>query len=73
VGEPVVAVEVDLDGEREPGLEADVEEAEAAVEGVEVEEEALAPRGADDRPPLPVGEAKAAARLDRGEDVSTGR
>ena len=69
VGEPVMAVEVDLDGEREPGLQADVEETELAVQEVEVEEEALPPRRADHRPPLPRGEAKAAARLDRGEDA----
>ena len=64
-----MAVEVDLDGEREPGLEADVEQAEAAVQEVEVEEEALPPRRADHRTPLPIGESKAAARLDRGEDA----
>src|SRR5262249_61353374 len=72
-GEPGVAVEVDLDGEREPGLQADVEEAELAVEEVEVEEEALAPGGADHRPSMPIGEPEAAARLDRGEHADQTR
>ena len=47
----------------------DVEQAEAAVQEVEVEEEALPPRRADHRTPLPIGESKAAAQLDRGEDA----
>jgi hypothetical protein len=68
-GEPLVAVDVDLDGERAPGLQADMEEAEVRIEEVEVEEEALPPRGTDRWAAAPVGEAKTAARLDRREDT----
>ena len=48
---------------------ADVEKAELAVEEVEVEEEALAPRRSDRRAAVPVGQPEAAAGLDRREDA----
>ncbi len=36
-GQPVVAVDVDLDGKREPSLQADVDQAELRIEEVEVQ------------------------------------
>src|SRR5262245_29154235 len=64
-GEPVVTLDGRLGRVREPGLQAHVEHTEPVVEEGEVEEEALPPREADGRPPLPIGEAKAAGGLDR--------
>jgi hypothetical protein len=46
-----------------------VEQAEVAVDEVEVQQEALPPRGADGRAPVGVGEPKAAAGLDGREDA----
>ena len=37
LGQPFVAVDVDLDGERQPGLQADVDQAELGIEEVVVE------------------------------------
>ena len=60
-GKPLVAVDVDLHREGEPGLHARVAEAELAVEEVEVQEETLPPRRSDGWPALPIGQAEAAA------------
>jgi hypothetical protein len=62
-----MAVDVDLAGEGTPGLQADVEQAGLAIEEVEVEEEARAPRRTDGRPPVATGEPEAAAGFDRRE------
>src|SRR5262249_13073677 len=62
-GQPVVAVDVDLGGEGEPGLHADVAEAELGVEEVEVQH-ALGPKGEDEP-----GSAVAVAELDGAAGV----
>ena len=41
LGQPFVAIDVDLDGEREPGLQADVDQAELGIEEVVVEDPLL--------------------------------
>src|SRR5262249_59514887 len=66
-GQPVVAVDVDRGGEREPGLHADVAEAERRVEKVEVQN-ALGPAGEDE--PGPAG---AVAELDRAARLLTAK
>lgn len=50
-GEPVVAVDVDLDGEGKPGLDADVHQSELGIEEVVVED-ALRPRGEGEPGPI---------------------
>jgi hypothetical protein len=57
-GQPVVAVDADLGGEGEPGLQADVAEPELGVEEVEVQDP-LGPAGEDES-----GSAVAVAELD---------
>src|SRR5262249_34812050 len=68
-GEPLVAVDVDLHREGKPRLHPGVAEAELAVEEVEVEEEALAPRRPDRWAALAVGQPEAAAGRDGPEDT----
>ena len=51
LGQPFVAVDVDLDGERQPGLQADVDQAELGIEEVVVEDPLL-PGSADELGPL---------------------
>ena len=46
-GEPFVAVDGDLDDEREPGLDADMDEAKLGMEEIIIEAEALAVSGGD--------------------------
>jgi hypothetical protein len=69
VGEPVVAVEVDLDLEGEPGLDLHVHQTELTVEEIETEVEARSLSG--DEPGLGFGIDKAIgpARLDPREDT----
>jgi hypothetical protein len=66
-GQPLVAVDVHLHREGEPGLHAGVAEAELPIEEVAVQEQTLPPGRADRRAAVAVGQAKAAARLDRAE------
>src|SRR5262249_53278981 len=68
-GQPVVAVDVDLGGEGEPGLHADVAEADLRVQEVEVQN-ALGPKG-EDKPgaAVAVAEFDRAARLLTAEDA----
>src|SRR5205814_5214570 len=47
LGQPLVAIDVDLDGERQPGLQADVDQAELGIEKVVIEDPLL-PRSADE-------------------------
>ena len=68
-GQPVVAVEADLDGEREPGGDANVQEAELAIDEVEVQTQALAAGRNDARPTLAVGQLEALAGLDGRQDA----
>jgi hypothetical protein len=69
VGEPLSAVHADLDRKREPGLNAGVQEAEERMNGVVVQEQALADAGLE----LQVFgvavavDLKGAARLDAGQ------
>src|SRR5512135_203610 len=51
MGQPFVAVDVDLDGERQPGLQADVDQAELGIEEVVIEH-SLLPGSADELGPL---------------------
>jgi hypothetical protein len=68
-GQPVVAVDVDLGGEREPGLHPDVAEAELRIEAVEVEN-TLGPAGEDEPgPPVAVAEFDGASCLLAAEDA----
>ena len=68
-GEPLVAVDVDLHREREPGLHARVAEAELAVEEVRStgRDTSATPGGSSDGPP--VRQAEAATGLDSPEDA----
>ena len=54
LGQPFVAVDVDLDRERQPGLQADVDQAELRIEEVIVEH-ALLPGSADELGPFGAG------------------
>ena len=67
--QPVVAVDVDLDLEGKPGLDAEVDEAEAGKDVVEVDEEALPPGALELRSALAVGDLKRSTRLNGGEDA----
>src|SRR5713101_7701215 len=68
-GQPVVAVDVDLGGEREPSLHADVAEAEFRIQEVEVED-ALGPAGeGEPGPTIAVAEFDRAAGLLAAEDA----
>src|SRR5262249_12047367 len=68
-GQPVVAVDVDLGGEREPGRHPDVAEAELRIEEVEVKD-ALGPAGeAESRPAVAVAQFDGAAGFLAAEDA----
>ena len=54
LGQPFVAIDVDLDGERQPGLQANVDQAELGIEEVVIEDPLL-PRSADELRPLGTG------------------
>jgi hypothetical protein len=51
-GQPIVAVDVNLDGEGEPGLDADVHQAEFGIEVVVVENALRSPGEGQTRPSL---------------------
>ena len=51
LGQPFVAIDVDLDGERQPGLQADVDQAELGIEEVVIEDPLL-PGSADELGPF---------------------
>jgi hypothetical protein len=67
-GQPLVAVEADLDGEGKPGLQPHVQQAQLAVEKVEVQGQAFASRGDDLGPVFPIDHLEALTGLDGGED-----
>jgi hypothetical protein len=68
-GQPVVAVDVDLRGEGEPGLDTDVAETEVRIKAVEIEN-ALGPAGEDEPgPAVAVAEFDGAAVLLAAEDA----
>jgi hypothetical protein len=68
-GQPVVAVDVDLRGEGESGLDTDVAETEVRIEEVEIEH-ALQPAGEDQPgPAVAVAEFDRAAGLLAAEDA----
>jgi hypothetical protein len=68
-GQPVVTVDVDLGGEREPGLDPNVTQAELRIEKVEIED-ALRATGEDQpRPAVAVAEFDRAAGLLATEDA----
>jgi hypothetical protein len=54
LGQPFVAIDVDLDSEREPGLQADVDQAELGIEEVVIEDPLLSV-SADELGPLGAG------------------
>ena len=47
LGEPFVAIDIDLDGERQPGLQANVDQAELSIEEVVIKD-SLLPESADE-------------------------
>ena len=69
LGEPLVAVDVDLDGERQPGLEADVDQAELTVEEVVVEDPLLAGPADELRPFRPGHECERRTGFQGTEDA----
>lgn len=68
-GEPVVSVEANLSGEREPGRNPHMHEAKFAIDEIEVETEAFAAGRDDLRAALPVGDLEALAGLNGREDA----
>ena len=73
-GQPLVAVDVDLDREGEPRLQADVDEAELRVEEVEVEDALRPPREHQARPVLAADQLDGAAAFldaENGDDPSS--
>ena len=68
-GEPIPAVDADLDGEGDPGLQADVHEAELTVEEVEVDVQAGAVGGFESEDVVAAEEAEGAADFDASKDA----
>lgn len=68
-GEPVVPVETHLNGEGKPALEAQVHEAQLAVDEVEVETQALPSRVDEARAPLAIDHLEALAGFHCGKDA----
>ena len=68
-GQPVVAVEADLNREGKPGLQAQVHEAQLPVNEVEVETQALASGVDETRTPLAIDHLEALAGFHRGKDA----
>ena len=68
LGQPGVAVDVDLDREREPGRQADVDQAQLGIEEVEVQDALLPPRVDQARSALAGGQPEAGAALHAAED-----
>ena len=69
LGQPGVAVDVDLDGEREPGRQADVDQAQLGIEEVEVQD-ALLPARVDQAGAVLAGDQlEAGAALHAAEDA----
>src|SRR5262249_37231072 len=69
-GEPVVAVEADLGGEGEPGLDADVPQPELLIEEVEVQDALRPAREDQSGPVLAVAELDGAAVLLAAQDTN---
>jgi hypothetical protein len=68
-GEPFVAVDGDLNNEREPGLDADMDETEYGVEEIIIDAEALAMRGKDAGAADAVADFKGRAGFQFGKDT----
>ncbi len=51
LGQPFVAVDIDLDSERQPGLQADMDQTELRIEEVVIKD-SLLPRPADELGPV---------------------
>src|SRR2546426_4418842 len=69
-GQPFVAVDIHLQGERKPRRTPHVDEAELRVKEIEVVDKALAPLGTESRPPVTVCETKCLDRFDRAEHAN---
>src|SRR6202030_3868781 len=69
LGEPIVAVDVDLERERRPGLQADVNEAKLRIEEVIVEDVLLPWLGDETRPIFAGDEGKGVAGFLSAEDA----
>lgn len=68
LGEPGMAVEIDLDGKGHPALQADMHQSELAIEEVEVEEATLAGSDLESRPPISLNDLEAAAGFEGLQD-----
>lgn len=68
-GEPVMAVDGNLDDEREPGLDADVDEAEVGMEEVIIEAETFSVRGDDAWAADGIGDFERGTSFQLGKDA----
>lgn len=67
--EPFVTVDIDLDGKRKPGLNADMDQSEFAVHEVKAEEVAFAPSMGETRALRAGNDSESGARLDDLKDA----
>ena len=73
LGQPIVTVDIDLQCERQPGLQADVNQAELRIEKVVIEHALLARPRDQPRPPLAGNQLKRIASFQRTENADQSR
>src|SRR3954452_12814419 len=67
--QPLVAIEIDLDLKRKPGLNTHMDQAKVAIHEIEVQVQAFAPGRLHEHPVLLEAQGESAARLEHGEDT----